>query len=142
MTTVLDDVIRTAQRAVDMFHDRADGGLDFSEDSLAIVESMLDEAAPHVAQMAPAEVAGLVRLLGCYVLEVARKAHGGEYAWIDETKGPVLVVGEPATHIAIATWNKVRGRLHGDPGDNIPFFYRGFSDQARARPAGKRMLFV
>ena len=142
MTTVLDDVIRTAQRAVDTFHDRADGGLDFSEDSLAIVESMLDEASACVADMAPAEVSGLVRLLGCYVLEVARKAHGGDYAWIDETKGPVLIVGEPATHIALATWDKVRGRLHGDAGDNIPFFYQGFADLARARPAGKRVLFV
>lgn len=142
MTTVLDDVIRTAQRAVDTFHDRAGGGLDFSEDSLAIVESMLVEASGYVAQMAPAEVSGLVRLIGCYVLEVARKAHGGEYAWIDETKGPVLVVGEPATHIAIATWAKVRGRLHGDADDDIPFFYRGFAGQASARPAGKRVLFV
>ena len=142
MSTVLDDVIRTAQRAVDTFHDRAAGGLDFSEGSLAIVESMLDEASRYVGDMAPAEVSGLVRLLGCYVLEVARKAHGGEYGWIDEAKGPVLVVGEPATHIALATWDKVRSRLHGDPGDNIPFFYQGFSDQARARPGGKRVLFV
>ena len=142
MTSLLDDVTRTAQRAVDTFRDRAGDGFDFSAASLAIVESMLDEASAHAAHMAPAEVAGLVRLLGCYVLEVARAAHGGEYAWIDETTGPALVVGEPATHIAIATWAKVRGRLNGDPGDNIPFFYQGFAERAAARRPGERVLFV
>lgn len=142
MPTVLEDVVATARRAVDTFYDRANGSFDFSEDSLSTVEEMLAEASNYVAEMAQSEISSLVQLLGCYVLEVARTAYGGEYAWIDETKGPVLVVGEPTTHIAIATWSKVRGRLNGDSADNIPFFYQGFSDLAKSRPAGKRVLVV
>lgn len=142
MSTVLEDVASTAKRAVDTFHDRSNGGLDFSEDSLSIVEDMLAEASDYTDEMPQSQVSGLVRLFGCYVLEVARATYGGDYAWLDETRGPVLVVGEPETHIAIATWDKVRNRLSGDPADNIPFFYLGFANMARARPRGQRTLFV
>jgi hypothetical protein len=142
MSTVLDDVVSTAKRAVTTFYERSNDGLDFSEDSLSIVEEMLAEASDYVGEMPQLQVSGLIQLLGCYILEVARTAHGGEYAWIDDTRGPVLVVGEPETHIAISTWDKVRGRLSGDPADNIPFFYQGFAEMARKRPPGQRTLFV
>jgi hypothetical protein len=142
MTTILQDVLDTAERAVDAFSDRANGSLDFSEGSLSIVEEMLAEASGYTADMSQSEISSLVQLFGCYILEVARAAYGGDYAWIDEAKGPVLVVGEPDTHIAIATWSKVRGRLNGDSADNIPFFYQGFSGLAKTRTAGKRVLFV
>lgn len=142
MSTVLDDVVSTAKRAVTTLHERSNGGLDYSEDSLSIVEEMLAEASNYVSEMPQAQVIGLIELLGCYILEVARAAFGGEYEWIDEKRGPVLVVGEPQTHIAISTWDKVRSRLNGDPADNIPFFYQGFSTMARERPPGQRTLFV
>lgn len=142
MTTVLQDVVNTAKRAVDTFHDRSGGSLDFCESSLSMVEEMLAEASAYISEMSQPEISSLVQLLGCYVLEVARTTHGGEYAWLDEARGPVLIVGEPTTHIAIATWAKVRGRLSGDPADNIPFFYQGFADMASTLPAGKRTLFV
>ena len=72
LSTVLEDVVSTAKRAVETFHDRSNGGLDFSEDGLSIVEEMLAEASDYVSEMAPSQVSELVRLLGCYVLEVAR----------------------------------------------------------------------
>lgn len=142
MTIVLLDVVDTAKRAVDTFHDRSNGGLDFSEASLSIVEDMLAEASGYAEEMPQSQISSLVQLLGCYILEAARTQYGGEYAWLDDTRGPVLVVGAPETHIAIATWSKVRGRLSGDPADNIPFFYQGFSDLARTLPTGKHMLFI
>lgn len=142
MAAVLHDVVGAAKRAVDLLQDRANGGLNFSELSLSIVEDMLAEASAQVDDMAESQIASLVELLGCYVLEVARMKYGGQYAWIDPERGPVLILGEPDTHIAIATWTKVRGRLNGDAGDNIPFFYQGFSEMASALPLGKRVLFI
>lgn len=142
MTTVLQDVVDTAKRAVDTFYDRSGGGLDFSESSLVIVEEMLAEASVYISEMSQSEISSLAQLFGCYVLEVARTTYGGEYAWLDEARGPVLIVGEPTTHIAIATWSKVRGHLSGDAADNIPFFYQGFADMASILPGGKRTLFV
>lgn len=142
MTKVLQDVLKTAKRAVDTFHGRLAGALDFSERSLQMVEEMLAEASDYINEMPQSEISSLVQLFGCYVLEVARTTYGGEYAWLDDDRGPVLIVGEPATHIAIASWAKVRGRVSGDAADNIPFFYRGFADMASALPVGKRILFV
>ena len=107
-----------------------------------MVEEMLAEASDYISEMPQSAISSLVQLFGCYVLEVARATYGGEYAWLDDDKGPVLIVGEPATHIAIATWAKVRGRLSGDPADNILFFYKGFADVASVLPVGKRTLFV
>jgi hypothetical protein len=142
MITILQDVVKTAKQAVDTFHDRSGGALDFSARSLQMVEEMLAEASDYVTKMPPSEISSLVQLLGCYVLEVARTTYGGQYAWLDDDRGPVLIVGEPTTHIAIATWAKIRGRVNGDHADNIPFFYQGFAEMASELPAGKRTLFV
>lgn len=142
MNTLLDDVVSTANRAVETFRDRSNDGLDFSEDSLSIVGTMLAEASAYVAELPQPQVSGLVRLIGCYILEVARTTYGGKYAWLGDTRGPVLVVGEPETHIAIATWDKVRSRLSGDTADSIPFFYQGFADMARTRPPAARTLYI
>jgi predicted ATPase len=142
MATILEDVVSVAQRAVDTFHDRSGGKLDFSESSLAIVEEMLAEASIYVADMPESQVSALVRMLGCYVLEVARARHGGEYTWVEHTDEPVLVVGDGDTHVAIAAWGKVRSRLGGDPADSIPFFYQGFADAVNTPSPGKRTLFV
>ena len=38
--------------------------------------------------------------------------------------------------------DKVRGRLSGDKGDNIPFFYAGFSDRARTAEKGINALYM
>lgn len=51
MTTVLLDVVNTAKRAIDAVHERSNGGLDFSEASLSIVEEMLAEASSHAEEM-------------------------------------------------------------------------------------------
>jgi hypothetical protein len=142
MTTVLENVLKTAKRAVDTFHDRSGGALNFSEKSLQMVEEMLAEASDYISEMAQSEILSLVQLFGCYVLEVARTTYGGEYAWLDDDRGPLLIIGEPATHIAIATWAKVRGRVSGDPADNILFFYQGFADMSSKLPAGRQTLFV
>lgn len=47
----------------------------------------------------------------------------GRYSWYDQPDQPVLVVGDPTFRVAILAWDKVRGRLGGDAGDNIPSFY-------------------
>lgn len=44
--------------------------------------------------------------------------------------------------VAIIAWDKVRGRVGGDEGDNIPFFYPGFADRARKAKPGDDALYV
>jgi hypothetical protein len=106
------------------------------------VEELLDEASQYEAQLDEPTKKALVELLGSYILAVASRAYGGEFRWFDQRDQPVLVVGEPAFHVAIITFDKVRGRLSGDEGDNIPFFYEGFAERVRAAIPGTRALYV
>ena len=54
----------------------------------------------------------------------------------------MLVVGEPAFHVALITWDKVRGRLEGDAADHLPFFYAGLTQRARQAVPGDHALYV
>lgn len=142
MSELLVEVQNTAEKALAAFQDRAEGKLDFSEASLEIVEEMLAEAAEFRDDLPEAQIDSLVQMFGCYILEVGRRRFGGEYLWHDQQQEPVLVVGEPLTHIAIATWGKVRGRIAGDEANNIPFFFSGFANDAAEATPGKRVLYV
>ena len=139
---ILDEVTSAADRAVAALQARAGGRLDFSVASLAAVDEMLVEASAYVADLDEAVVTGLVQQLGCYVLEVGRRAFGGEYFWHEEGEQPILVVGEPEAHIALMTWSKVVGRLTGDEGDDIVFFFNGFAEKAAAPEPGSNVMFL
>ena len=142
MNTVHEEVAGAAERAVVSLQARAGGRLDFSVDSLKAVDEMLEEASAYVADLDEAVVTGLVQQLGCYVLEVGRRAFGGEYYWHEEGEQPILVVGEPEAHVALMTWSKVVGRLTGDVGDDIVFFFHGFAEKAAKPEPGVDVLFL
>ena len=142
MNAILEEVTAAAERAVVSLQARAGGRLDFSIASLAVVDEMLVEVSAYVADLDEAVVTGLVQQLGCYVLEVGRRAFGGEYFWHEEGEQPILVVGEPAAHVALMTWSKVVGRLTGDEGDDIVFFFNGFAEKAADPEPGSDVLFL
>ena len=131
-----------AERAIDQLRDRSNDSLDYSESSLTVVEELLAEASAFVDDMPDDQIDALVRMLGSYVLEVGRRQFGGKYYWHDGRDQPVLVVGEPDCRIAMLTFDKIRGRLSGDEGDNIPFFYEGFAARARSPQPGADVLHV
>lgn len=135
-------VANKAALAVAQFQERAGGKLDYSSESLAVVEEMLAEAAEYADQMDQESVNALVQLMGSYILQVAYKEHGGTFYWHDAEDQPVLVVGEPAFRVALMTFSKVSGRLSGDEGDNIPFFYSGFSERAKSATPGTDALYM
>jgi hypothetical protein len=142
MHPILDEVVAVAARAVATLQARAGDRLDYSVASLVAVDEMLAEASTYVTELDEDVVTGLVQQLGCYVLEVGRKAYGGEYFWHDEGEQPILVVGEPDAHIALMTWSRVVGRLTGDVGDDIAFFFHGFAEKAASPQLGSDILFV
>ena len=142
MSELQQEVQRLAAQAQADFNDRADGKLDFSEESLQIVEEMLAEASTYRDDLPSETVEGIVTRFGCYILEVGRQQFGGTYSWLEERNQPVLVVGNPQSHTALGTWDKVRGRLSGDAGDNIPFFFEGFAKRVRMSSAGSRALYI
>jgi hypothetical protein len=142
MNAILEEVVAAAERAVTSLQQRAGGRLDFSIASVGVVDEMLVEVSGYVADLDETVVTGLVQQLGCYVLEVGRRAFGGEYFWHDEGEQPILVVGEPDAHVALMTWSKVTGRLTGDVGDDIVYFFDGFAQKAEHPAAGTNVLFL
>ena len=141
MNAIHEEVLATAERAVAALQERAGGRLDWSVASLKVVDEMLVEVSEYVADLDEAVVTGLVQQLGCYVLEVGRRAFGGEYFWHEEGEQPVLVVGEPEAHVALMTWSKVTGRITGDAGDDIVFFFDGFAAKPARPEPGSNVLF-
>jgi len=142
MNAIQEEVVATAERAVAALQERAGGRLDGSVDSLKAVDEMLVEVSGYVADLDEAVVTSLVQQLGCYVLEVGRRAYGGEYFWHQEGEQPVLVVGEPEAHVALMAWSKVTGRITGDAGDDIVFFFDGFAAKAARPEPGTNVLFL
>ena len=142
MNAIHEEVLASAGRAVAALQERAGGRLDGSVASLKVVDEMLVEVSEYVADLDEAVVTGLVQQLGCYVLEVGRRAFGGEYFWHEEGEQPILVVGEPAAHVALMTWSKVTGRITGDAGDDIVFFFDGFAAKAAQPEPGSNVLFL
>jgi len=130
----------SAASAVEQLQGRAGGRLDYSPASLQAVEEMLAEASKQAIK--PEAREALIELLGCYILEVGFREFGGKWSWHEERRQPVLIVGEPAFHVAMIAFDKVRGRLSGDAGDNIPFFYEGFAERTRNAEPGVRALYV
>jgi hypothetical protein len=142
MNAIHEEVVATAERAVAALQARAGGRLDWSVASLAAVDEMLVEVSGYVADLDEAVVTSLVQQLGCYVLEVGRRACGGTYFWHEEGEQPVLVVGEPEAHVALMAWSKVTGRITGDEGDDIVFFFDGFVAKATRPEPGSNLLFL
>ena len=134
-----DEIAKAAERAVRMAADRGGAPLDYSEASISLVEEIVAEAAGY--QLSQAQRRTLAEDFGSYVLEVARRTYGGRYVWYQDRE-PVLMVGDEESHVAIATWAKVGGRLSGDEADNIPFFYEGFAQRVKAGSPGKPVLYV
>jgi hypothetical protein len=142
MNEIGSEVQRLARNAVDIFQDRVEGKLDYSEASLEAIEEILVEAVNFREGMDDNAITSVVQLIGCYILETARAEFGGVYSWYTQRDQPVLVVGEPEFHVAIITWDKVRGCIDGDAADSIPFFYAGFADRVRGASPGTRVLYV
>jgi hypothetical protein len=142
MSAPVDEVTRLAEEAVTAFQERANGSLDYSIASLVMIDEILAESAPLSKNWKPENLDWLIQLIGCYILEVARRAHGGKIYWFKSRNQPVLAVGEPHFKIALLTWDRVRQRLAGDHADNIPFYFDGFSQRVLNAVDGDDVLCV
>ncbi|MGH1350585.1 MAG: hypothetical protein ACRBBN_07235 [Methyloligellaceae bacterium] len=135
-------ILGAASSAVEVYQSSVDAELDYSKESLTAIEDILNEASGFVDEMPEENFQSIVQLIGSYVLAVADKQVDGRFLWSEEIGSPVFVAGEPNCSIAIAPFDKVAGRLKGDPADNIPFFYAGFSNSAMKAENGVNELYV
>lgn len=142
MDDLTQGIVESAAEAIAIFRERTEVPLDYSAASLGGVEELLTEAASYKGQLSPDERQQLAQFLGCYVLEVARRAFGGRYHWLDAHDQPVLVVGEPAARVSLLALSKVQQRMTGEVAETLPAFYDSFAARARQPAPGTDVLFV
>ena len=135
----LDDFTRDMIKSADFFvNSKSDRfkGLDFSVDSLVIVENVLDEAADFYNDMSEEQRQNLVSTVGSYIFEVARRNFGGKYYWYDHLNQPIFVTGQPDFETSILAFDKVKGRLENGAEDNIPFYFAGYVEGVKNKKSG------
>ena len=113
--------------------------LDFTAASMQGVEEVLDSA--HKGRVNEQTQMEMINLLGSYVLHTAKLLHGGVFQMYQERPQPLLVTGLPNYSVAMLAMDKVAGRIKGEEGDNIPFFYDGFvRGLERATPGSSALI--
>jgi hypothetical protein len=136
------EVLNCADRVVQMSRARAGQTLDYTDGSIDIVEEMLAEAALHAKRMSEEQLRRLSQDVGCYILEVARRNHGGAFTWEADRNEPGLLVGEPRFAITLFCWDKVYGRLRGDGAHSIAAFYAGYVERVSQAKPGDRIAVL
>lgn len=128
----LSNIAHNAALAVERLQGRVPGQWDYTHESLRAVDAVIDHLSPHREHMEKGMFDALVNIIGCYVLEVGRREHGGDYAYFEPGKHSVLVVRGPDFQVALSAFDVVENRLKGSPLHSTWMIYRAFSEQVRA----------
>ncbi len=135
-------MIEDAKECVDHYSQRFGNRLDYSVESLELIDEILEEAADFYEDMTEERQNWIVFRIGTYILEVARTNFGGAYFWYAKLEQPVLVTGQPDYEVSILAFEKVKGRMVNGGEDNIPFFFRGYTEKLKTVQSGETVLFV
>lgn len=129
------DIIQAASFFVKSSSNRF-SGLDYSVKSLETIEEALEEASDFYEDMDEDERQNLIKSVGSYIFEVARRNFGGKYFWYEQLKQPILVTGQPDFEASILAFEKVKGRLENGKEDNIPFYFKGYTERVESKTSG------
>jgi hypothetical protein len=125
-----------AQDAVDFARQHANLPLDWSDASVAHIETILTNLYEQIASVKPSDeqVAQFGKLFGSYVGEVFRRNHGASW-------GLVTLEGQSFPGLKTAgsaqlfwPWGRVQNRLRNGPGDNVWHYYALLLSKERVAP--------
>ena len=125
-TKLAEEMAANARDAVDLSKTRFQVDLDYTVDSLQLLEQLFDRVQYSMPDPESTETTGLLtRLWGGYFGEVMRRHLGGEWLlWKDEHGRAIALQVGRAT---IFPLNKVKKRLERGAGHNIWEFYQELS---------------
>lgn len=135
----LDDFTLDMVKSADIFVERSTErykGLDFSVESLEVIDSVLEDASDFYDEMNNDQRNNIINSVGSYVFEVARKTFGGKYFWYDKLNQPILVTGQPEFEVSILAFDKVKMRIENGKEDNIPFYFAGYVERVKNKQSG------
>lgn len=131
-----------AERIVRSFNPKYDGAFDYSIRSLNVLDSLIEDFADFADLSDEEIIADFCVQAGSYILEVARRSYGGVYFWEEHSQQPLLKTGLPEFEISIMAFGKVKNRIVNGDEDNIPFFFKGYSERVRNAKKGEVVVFV
>lgn len=130
-----------AEKIVRAFNSKYDGAFDYSIRSLNVLDSLIEDFSDFADVSDEEIIEDFCAQAGSYILEVARRNYGGVYFWEDNLKQPMLKTGLPEFEISILTFEKVKNRIVNGDEDNIPYFFKGYSECVRKAEKGKTVTF-
>nr|WP_294859490.1 hypothetical protein [uncultured Fluviicola sp.] len=131
-----------AEKIVRAFNSKYDGAFDYSIRSLNVLDSLIEDFSDFSDLSDEEMIDDFCAQAGSYILEVARRNFGGIYFWEDGSEQPVLKTGLPNFEISILTFGKVKNRIVNGEEDNIPYFFKGYSERVRNAESGEVVIFV
>ena len=131
-----------AEKIVRAFNSKYDGAFDYSIRSLNVLDSLIEDFSDFADVSDEEIIDDFCAQAGSYILEVARRTYGGVYFWEDNLKQPLLKTGLPDFEISILTFQKVKNRIVNGDEDNIPYFFKSYSECVRKAEKGSVVTFV
>lgn len=131
-----------AEKIVRAFNSKYDGAFDYSIRSLNVLDSLIEDFSDFADLSDEEIIDDFCAQTGSYILEVARRTYGGVYFWEDRLEQPVLKTGLPDFEISILTFGKVKNRIVNGDEDNIPYFFKGYSERVRNAKKGDVVTFA
>ncbi|HTV28591.1 MAG TPA: hypothetical protein VMF32_12475 [Xanthobacteraceae bacterium] len=122
--------------AVDYARENMRLTLDWTEQSIQVLESILDRFNRELAKAKPTDeqVGEFSRMWGSYLGEVYRKNHGATWGLV--THGDQSFPGMKATSGTLFwPWGRVQNRLRNGPEDNVWHYYLDLTGQLPAPKA-------
>ncbi|MBO9356818.1 hypothetical protein GG851_22735 [Bordetella petrii] len=103
--------------------------LDYSVESVAALDAVLDEAHKGRLTLTPMQAVGAA----AYLYEIGRRRYGGLYEVCDDDDPVVLVTGEPEFEVCLCAISKVERRLRNGVADALPEFFQHYVRAVSAR---------
>lgn len=131
-----------AEKIVRAFNTKYDGAFDYSIRSLNVLDSLIEDFSDFADLSDEEIIEDFCVQAGSYILEVARRSYGGIYFWEDNLNQPMLKTGLPEFEVSILAFEKVKNRIINGDEDNIPYFFKGYSECVRKAVKGSVAMFV
>jgi hypothetical protein len=112
--------------AVDYARDQFDLQLDFSDDSVQHVETMLTRLHDEMAGAEPSQdqIFQFAKMLGSYVGEVFRRNHGARWGMVTLGSDSFPGLAADKSGGRFWPWGKVQNRLVNGPEDNVWHYFK------------------
>jgi hypothetical protein len=120
-----------ASDAVEFVRERFDFALDWSDQSIAHIESVLGVLHESLADANPSEeqVFGFAKMFGSYVGEVFRRNHGAAWGLIGSGDTAFVGLRVDGTSWQCWPWGRAQKRIVNGPEDNIWHYYQGLLEK-------------